>query len=197
MNTTLVFGFLLLAMPAYFTPGPNNLMLMASGARFGVQRTIPHGLGIVFGFPLMVFAVGFGLGAVFTAFPIVKTVLKYLAAAYFLWMAWHLLGLKIGKAGGASRPMRFIEAALFQWVNPKAWAMAASFVAAFVQPGPERMISLIWVVAGCLFLAPFSSIVWVVFGQQFHKFLERTGGEKYLGAGLAVLMLLAVVLFLL
>lgn len=197
MDNTLVAGFLLLAVPAFFTPGPNNLMLMTSSAKFGISRTVPHALGIIFGFPLMVFLVGLGLGEVFATYPVVKTVMKYLAALYFLWMAWHLLGLRIGATGGAERPMKTVEAALFQWVNPKAWAMATSLVAAFVLAGAGRYESLFWVSLGCLALAPLSSILWMVFGQQLQMLLVRTGAERFLGAILALLMVVAVVLFLL
>lgn len=197
MDMTLVVGFLLLTVPAFFTPGPNNLMLMTSSAKFGPMRTLPHALGIVLGFPFMVLAVGLGLGEIFAIFPVLKTIMKYAAAAYFLWMAWHLLGLKIGEVGGAERPLGTIEAALFQWINPKAWAMSTSFIAAFVSVGEGRTASILWVTAGCLALAPFSSLVWMVFGQQLHGFLVRTGTERYLGAILAGLMVVAVVLFLL
>src|SRR5690606_25462134 len=165
MDPAIPAGFLLLAVPAYFTPGPNNLMLMTSAAKFGPRRTLPHALGIVIGFPFMVFLVGLGLGEVFTAYPAVKQVMRYLAAAYFLWMAWHLLGLRIGEAGGSERPLKAIEAALFQWVNPKAWAMATSFVAAFVVAGEGRFASLVLLTLGCLALAPLSSATWMVFGQ--------------------------------
>ncbi len=197
MDTTLILGFLLLAIPSYFTPGPNNLMLLTSSAKFGVRRTVPHALGIIFGFPFMVFAVGLGLGEVFTWFPALKTILKYLAAAYFLWMAWHLLGLKIGAATATERAMTTLEAALFQWVNPKAWAMAASFVAAFVIPGDGRITSIVLLTLGCLAIAPLSSVVWMVFGQQLQNLLRRAGAERFLGLILALLMVAAVVLFLL
>lgn len=196
MDATLIAGFLLLAVPAYFTPGPNNLMLMSSAAKFGLGRTVPHALGIIFGFPFMVFAIGLGLGEVFTLFPVVKTVLKYAAVAYFLWMAWHLLGLKVGSAGGRERPMRVLEASLFQWINPKAWAMATSFVGVFVVAGEGHFASLVWVTLGCVLLAPLSSITWMVFGKRLQVFLQRTGGERYLGVILAVLMVGAVILFL-
>ena len=138
MDTPLIGAFLLLAIPTFFTPGPNNLMLMTSSAKFGLMRTLPHAIGIGFGFPFMVFAVSLGLGEVFVAFPLAKTVLKYLAAAYLLWMAWHLLGLRIGEAEARERPMRPHEAILFQWINPKGWVMATSFAAAFVTNGPDR-----------------------------------------------------------
>lgn len=196
MDFSIAVGFLLLTVPAFFTPGPNNLMLMTSAAKFGLGRTVPHAIGIIFGFPFMVFAVGLGLGEVFTAFPVIKTVMKYAAAAYFLWMAWHLLGLKIGEAEASARPLKAHESALFQWVNPKAWAMATSFVAAFIMPGEARLFSLLAVTLGCLALAPFSSIVWMVFGQQVQAFLKRTNSERFLGAILAVLMCIAVILFL-
>lgn len=194
MNLDLIAAFFLLAVPAFFTPGPNNLMLMTSAAKFGPMRTVPHALGIVLGYPFMVFAVGLGLGEVFSIFPALKTILKYAAAAYFVWMAWHLLGLKIGVATASERPMGTLEAALFQWINPKAWAMATSFAATFVVVGDGRFFSLIAVTAGCLLIAPFSSLTWMVFGQQLQAFLVRTGMERFLGPLLAALMVVAVVI---
>lgn len=197
MDFTIAASFLLLAVPSFFTPGPNNLMLMTSAARFGLGRTVPHAVGIVLGFPFMVFVIGLGLGEVFAAYPAIKEVLKYVAAAYFLYMAWHLLGLKIGAMRGSDRPLGVTAAALFQWVNPKAWAMAASFVAAFVGAGEGHYQSLFWLTFGCLLLAPLSSLVWMAFGERLQAFLKRTHGERFLGAILALLMLTAVVLFVL
>ena len=196
MSGSTIIAFLLLTVPAFITPGPNNLMLMASGARFGVRRTLPHLLGIHIGFPLMLFVIGLGLGELFTLYPLVGIVLKYVSALYFLWMAWHLLGLKIGEGEKVSRPMRFYEAMLFQWVNPKAWAIAISFVAAFIVPGEGRLLSLVLIALGCLVVGPFASVVWLVSGQQLHNLLRRTRTEKYLGVFMAILMLSAVVLFL-
>ena len=195
MNMTLIGSFLLLAIPAFFTPGPNNLMMMTSSAKYGFRRTVPHAAGVVFGFPLMVFIVSLGLGEVFTAFPLAKTVFKYIAAAYLLWMAWHLLGLRIGEAEARERPLRPHESALFQWINPKGWAMATSFAAAFVASGPERFGSIVWLSLGCLAIVPLSSVTWMVFGERLQSFLRKTGGERYLGGILALLMLVAVILF--
>ncbi len=195
MNVALIWSFLLLAVPAYFTPGPNNLMLMTSTARFGFMRTVPHGVGIVFGFPFMVFVVALGLGEVFHAFPVVKTVLKYISAAYLLWLAWHLLSLRIGSVEARARPLRAYEAALFQWINPKGWAMAASFAAAFVVGGEQRFASIIWLTLGCLTLSPLSTLTWMGFGESLQAFLTRTGLERYLGVALALLLVAAVILF--
>ena len=197
MDTALPVAFLAAAIPTFFTPGPNNLMLMASSAKFGINRTVPHMLGICVGFPLMVFVVGLGLGEIFTQYPWLKTILKYVAAANFLWLAWTLLGLKIGDAKASERPLNFLEAALFQWVNPKAWAMAVSFVVLVVEPGEGRIVTLLLLSLGCLLLGPFSSFLWMAFGDQLEKLLRRTGTERFLGAILAGMMLIAVVLFLL
>ncbi|MEX0629014.1 MAG: LysE family translocator [Cucumibacter sp.] len=196
MQVDLVASFLLLALPTYFTPGPNNLMLMTSTAKFGVGRTLRHALGICIGFPIMVFGVGLGLGELFAAYPWVKTAMRYAAAAYFLWMAWHLLGIRI-TAGGqpAGRPMTFIEAVAFQWVNPKAWAMATSFVAALVVSGEGRLASILWLTLGAVAVAPFSTALWMLFGQQLALWLKRTGLERSLGMLLAALMVAAVALF--
>lgn len=197
MNFALIAGFVMLAIPAFFTPGPNNLMLMTSAAKFGPRRTLAHGLGIVLGFPLMVFLVGLGLGEIFVAFPLAKTVLRYASALYFVWMAWHLLGLKVGEARGRERPLTTLEGALFQWINPKAWVMGVSFVGAFVPAGPGHLTGLLWLTLGTLCVAPLSTATWMFFGHQLESFLRKTGTERYLGAILAVLMMGAVLLVLL
>jgi len=197
MSPALLAAFLAAAIPSFFTPGPNNLMLMASTARFGLARTIPMAAGICLGFPLMVLVIGLGLSEVFVQYPWLKSVLKYVAAANFLWMAWQLLGLKIGESQGAERPLGFFQAMLFQWVNPKAWAMAVSLVALVVDPGESRVLTLVFVTLGCLALSPFSSFLWMVFGRQLDRVLKRAGLERFLGAILAALMIVAVVLFLL
>lgn len=194
---TAILSFLTLAIPTYFSPGPNNLMLMTSGAKFGVRRTVPHALGIIFGFGFMVFLVALGLGQLFQAYPVVKDVLRYAAAAYFLYLAWRLLGVRIDMSGAetAGRPMTFLEAAAFQWINPKAWAMATGYVAAFVASGDWWLASILWLTAGTVALGPFSAVIWVGFGRQLALLLQRTGLEHVLGWILAGLMLIAVALF--
>lgn len=195
-NSSLVAAFLLAGVSSFFSPGPNNLMLMTSSAKFGLARTVPHAMGICVGFPVMVFVVGLGLGEVFTAYPVINQVMRYGAAAYFLWMAWTMLGIKIGAASGTERPMTLIEGALFQWINPKAWAMAVSFVAVFVPPGEGRLLNLLILSFGCLLLGPFSTAAWMVFGKALIAFLKRTDTDRLLGWILAGLMLASVVLFL-
>jgi threonine/homoserine/homoserine lactone efflux protein len=115
---------ILFALVTSITPGPNNTMLLASGVNFGFRRTLPHVFGISLGVVVLMLAVGFGLGEAFQRFPVLYTVLEIASVAYLLYLAW-----KIGTSGevklrsGERRPMKLIEAAAFQWVNPKAWMM--------------------------------------------------------------------------
>lgn len=195
MDATALTAFVAAAIPGFFTPGPNNLMLMASSAKFGFARTVPHGLGVTIGFALMVVVVGFGLGQVFQYLPWLETVLKILAAINLLYLAWTLLGLKIKDQGAGERPLTFLEAAGFQWINPKAWALAVSFVAMVVDAGPARYWGLAVVGIGCLVIGALSSPTWMVFGERLEKLLKRTGGERFLGITMAVLVIASVVLF--
>ncbi|MCB9994204.1 MAG: LysE family translocator [Hyphomicrobiaceae bacterium] len=191
-------NFLLVTGTALFTPGPNNLMLLTSAAKFGPRATIPHGMGVVSGFCLMTFLLGLGVAEVMTAFPALKWILKYAAIAYFAYMAYKLLGVSFeGKANGTrSRPMRYYEAVLFQWINPKAWVIGISFVVAFVQPGENRLWSLLAIIGGLLVVSSASTVTWILFGERLRAFLRATGFEHRLGIILAGLMGIAIVLFL-
>ena len=117
------------------TPGPNNMMLLASGAHFGFARTVPHMLGVTLGFGVMVLAIGLGIGSLFTTYPILYSILRIMGTLYLLYLAW-----RIATSGGfgektmSGEPMTFLQAAAFQWVNPKAWAMALGAITAFVAP---------------------------------------------------------------
>lgn len=126
-------ALLVYAFVTSITPGPNNLMLLASGVNFGFVRTIPHALGIGGGFLTLLLAVGFGLGAVLAAFPALHIALKVAGGAYLVYLAWRIAMSRSMGSGNTSRarPMTFLEAAAFQWVNPKAWMMVVGAVAAF------------------------------------------------------------------
>src|SRR5262249_2063697 len=111
------------------TPGPNNVMLTASGANFGFRRTLPHMFGISAGCAVQLIAVGAGLGALFSHWPVLQTVLQWAGAAYLLWLGWKLIGSGEIREGHAAQPVTFLQAAAFQFVNPKAWVMSLSAVA--------------------------------------------------------------------
>ena len=154
------------------TPGPNNLMLMASGANFGFIRSIPHMLGISICFMVMLFAVGAGLVQIFDRFPVIYDVLKIASVIYMLWLAWKIANAApITKNAQAGAPMTFLQAAAFQWVNPKAWAMALTAITVYVGDA-----SLLWLGVGALIFAVVnlpSVSMWTFAGQQMQRFLTN------------------------
>lgn len=152
------------------TPGPNNLMLMASGANYGFRRTIPHMLGVGLGFVLMVALVGLGLMGLFDAFPITHSVLKYAGIAYLLWLAWKIANAGMPQTDGSTgRPMTFLQAAAFQWVNPKAWQMALTAITLYAPERTAWSILMVAAVFGAVNLPSVSS--WTVLGQQMTRVL--------------------------
>lgn len=154
------------------TPGPNNLMLMASGANFGFARSIPHMLGISIGFMVMLFAVGAGLVQIFDRFPVIYDILKVISVIYMLWLAWKIANAApVTKKANPGNPMTFLQAAAFQWVNPKAWAMALTAITVYIGDA-----SLLWLAAGALIFAIInlpSVSIWTIAGQQLQRFLTN------------------------
>ena len=154
------------------TPGPNNLMLMTSGVNFGFRRTLPHLLGVVLGFSLMVALIGLGLDAIFTRFPLLLPIMRYVGAAYMLWLAWKIANsgpVRDGEARG--RPLGFFGAAAFQWINPKAWVIAISALTAYAV-STDYTISVIAVALTYLAVGLPSSGAWVMFGAAMRKLLS-------------------------
>jgi threonine/homoserine/homoserine lactone efflux protein len=154
------------------TPGPNNLMLMASGTNFGFVRTIPHMLGVSVGFTLMIVLVGAGLAKVFELYTVAHTVLKYGSVAYLLYLAWKIAtSAPPGEKQVGGKPMTFVQAALFQWVNPKAWTMALTAVSAYTLPAdPVLSLLLVAAVFGAINLPSVGS--WTLMGMQLRRFLS-------------------------
>ena len=168
---------LLLALAAYafvtsVTPGPNNVMLLASGVNFGFRRTLPHMCGIALGHAFMVFVVGIGLVGMFISFPPARLVLTIISVGYMLWLAW-----KIAQAAppeGAStraRPLNFLQAAAFQWVNPKAWIMALGAVTLYAPA--QEWVAVAWVAAVFAAVNFPSVAIWAALGVGLRRFLNR------------------------
>jgi len=154
------------------TPGPNNIMLFSSGVNFGMWRTWPHAMGIAFGFGILLAAVGFGLGVLLTTYPELFLAIKIAGGLYMLYLAWRIANSgPIEVKEGAARPMTFLEAALFQWVNPKAWVMAMVAMSAYTSEGNYALNVGIVVIAFCLVNFPSVSI-WAGFGTVMRKFLQ-------------------------
>lgn len=154
------------------TPGPNNLMLMASGANFGYRRTFPHILGILIGFSVMVLMVGFGLMAMFEAFPALYNGLKIVSVAYLLWLAWKIANAASPKATSAGgRPLTFLQAAAFQWVNPKAWAVGLSTIT-LCAPDRSPLSTALVMCAFALVSLPANSL-WAWIGTMVKRWLSN------------------------
>ncbi|AQT06062.1 hypothetical protein A0U91_08015 [Acetobacter persici] len=161
------------ALVASITPGPNNTMLAASGLNHGFRRSIPHILGVTLGFVLMIGLVGLGLGVVFERFPLLYVWLKYLSAVYLLWLAWKIATASPASAdSGASQPISFMQAAGFQWVNPKAWIIAIGIVSAYL-PHENFLfgLALACIICGIMTLPCVS--LWTSFGAIMRRWLSQ------------------------
>ncbi|HBC7455093.1 TPA: LysE family translocator [Proteus mirabilis] len=160
------------------TPGPNNIMLLASGINFGLKRTMPHAIGVSLGFFVMLLAVGIGIGALIKSSPIIYNILKYLGALYLLWLAWktaisHSVEQNSNKQGS---PLTLLEAALFQWINPKSWMMAISGITLYTSPQYPYISMLLVAIIFTLINFPCVAI-WATFG---HGLRERLKNPKIL-----------------
>jgi threonine/homoserine/homoserine lactone efflux protein len=184
-----LFAFAAYCFASAITPGPNNLMLMASGANFGIRRTIPHALGVSAGFGFMVAVMGFGLGQAFIAHPPLQLLLKVVGVAYLCWLAWkiaHATGL--GDGTGGSRPMGFLQAAAFQWVNVKAWMMTMGAVSIYLDPARD-LLSETLLLAGVFTAIGFPCMLaWIFFGVGIRRFLSKPGALRAFNITMAVLL---------
>lgn len=195
MSNAVLVAFSAFAFVASITPGPNNLMLLASGMNYGFRATVPHMLGITIGFMIMLLAVGFGLGGLFTRYPALYTILKWVGAVYLLWLAWRIAtaGPATDSAGAsAGRPLGFIGASLFQWVNPKAWAMAVTAFSTYVPTSASWRWDLLMVGLFALINAPCIS-VWTLFGTTLKRWLREPRAARLFNWTMAALLLASLV----
>jgi threonine/homoserine/homoserine lactone efflux protein len=191
MQADTLLALFLFAFTTSITPGPNNMMLFASGVNFGFVRTIPHMLGIGVGFFLLLIAVGFGLGALLHSVPVVYTALKFAGGAYLIWIAWKIgtsRSLSEGKA--SAQPMTFIGAAAFQWVNPKAWVMAVSAMATYTSSESYLFSVLVVGVVFALVNVP-SVSTWAGFGSALRQWLSEPSRLKWFNITMAVLLVIS------
>lgn len=192
LSFDLMLAFALFAFVTSVTPGPNNAMLLASGVNFGFQRTIPHILGISSGFLVLVLAVGLGLGAVFTAYPVLYTLLRYAGAAYLLYLAWNIArsGPASEDTEGKGKPLGFWGAAAFQWVNPKAWVMAIGAISTYTPLQGYTTNVVIIATVFALINAP-SVGVWAGFGSVLRNVLRDRRWLRVFNFGMAALLVIS------
>ncbi|MBP2302169.1 LysE family translocator [Azospirillum picis] len=189
MTADLLITFIGYAFVTSITPGPNNTMLLASGVNFGFRPSLPHILGITLGFTLMVLAVGLGLGAVFQIVPVLHSILRFLGAAYLLYLAWRIAGTGAPDDGtaGTTRPLSVMQAAAFQWVNPKAWIMAIGAVATYAPQADYAVNIGVLTVLFALVNGPCVA-VWAAAGTSLRRFLTNPRKRRRFNIGMAVLL---------
>jgi len=193
MPVETAFAVALFAIASTFTPGPNNIMLAASGANFGFARTIPHMAGVSLGFVVLLAAAGMGLGALMLAVLQIQTALKICGAGYLLWLAW-----KIAHAGAAgegdsrARPLTFLQAAAFQWVNPKGVITAIGAIALYVRPDHARTdLGLLLAVFGLVTVG--SVVAWSAFGVALAGLLRNPRQAQIFNICMALALVISIV----
>ena len=194
MTVELFTGLALFSFVSSITPGPNNLMLMASGANFGFRRTLPHMLGVGLGFTAMVTLVGLGLVGLFEAYPLSYEVLKVVSVVYLVYLAWKIAtsaapaGTEVS-ADTQGKPITFIQAVLFQWVNPKAWPMALTALTVYAPSQNFLSVLLVAVVFGGINLPCVS--LWTLLGQQLQRLLTSRRRLVVFNVSMAVLLVVS------
>jgi threonine/homoserine/homoserine lactone efflux protein len=190
MSHQLILAFVVFAVVMFFTPGPNNVMLLASGLNFGFRRTLPHIAGVTFGFAFMVGAVGIGLGTVFMAYPVLQTILKYAGAAYLIYLAVVIAMSEPVKPDQDNRrgPMTFWGAAMFQWVNAKGWVMVIGTITAYAAIAAYPWNITIQVTLS-LVLGALSCTAWALFGSSLRPVLTSRRVVRTFNIIMAVLLL--------
>jgi threonine/homoserine/homoserine lactone efflux protein len=190
MSQPLLIAFIVFAAVMFFTPGPNNIMVLSSGLTYGFRRTVPHIAGITIGFAFMVGAVGLGFGTIFIAYPVLQTMLKYAGAAYLIYLAAVIAMSKPVPPGQDNRrgPMTFWGAAMFQWVNVKGWVMVIGTITAYA-----GIASFPWniaiQVALSLMLGVVSTSTWTLSGSSLRSVMTSPKAVRAFNIVMAVLLL--------
>jgi threonine/homoserine/homoserine lactone efflux protein len=178
-----------------FTPGPNNIMIMSSGLNFGIKRSFPHYLGICLGFPAMILLAGMGITILFVRFPLFHQIIKIVGAIYMLYLAWQIAisHFKVNKLTRPN-PLTFIQAFLFQWVNPKAWVMGMGAIAAYTTPEANLFYQVLLICITFMIVGIPSAGIWLFFGSVLKHFLTNDTHRKYFNYAMSLLLVISIAL---
>jgi len=172
------------------TPGPNNAMIMASGLNYGIRRSMPHYTGIVFGFPLMVLAVGMGIAQVFEVYPVLHLVLKVVGAAYLCYLAYKIASAPISQNNSSEgKPFSFLQAAAFQWVNPKAWVLAVGATVTYTTLGEGYLVQVLTICLIFLFCGAPCIMLWLWGGASLKTLMRTPLYVRLFNGSMAVLLI--------
>jgi threonine/homoserine/homoserine lactone efflux protein len=196
MASELLFPLLLFALVGSLTPGPNNIMLAASGVNYGFRRTVPHMIGICIGFPLMFLAVGTGLSQVFEKAPITHTALKLMGSVYLLWLAWRVATAEPVSTTAPNEtknhPISFLQAAAFQWVNPKAWILVLGATATYTEIDQALLPQVIAITLIFAVVSIFSVTIWTMLGVGIAQALKDSRSRRVFNFTMAAALTVSV-----
>jgi threonine/homoserine/homoserine lactone efflux protein len=184
-SALIVYYFIMFA-----TPGPNNAMLTASGMKFGYLRTLPHIIGIPLGHFIQITLVCYGLGNVFIKFPQIQFYMKFLCFVYLFYLSWKMLGSISVTKKETGRPLKFYEASLFQFINPKAWTVAIAAVSGFFPSDENFFVATMFLAVTAPFVCIPSISLWALFGNSLRTFVSNTKTKKIIEYILAILLIL-------
>jgi threonine/homoserine/homoserine lactone efflux protein len=178
-----------------FTPGPNNILVASSGVNFGFRATVPHILGVTIGYPLMLLLVGVGLSRIFTQVPSVHTVLKYACIAYLLYLAWRIASAPVlnTETRRSAKPLTFLQAAAFQWVNGKGWVVALSAVTTYTVVNATLTMQVLALAALALLITLASVCCWTLFGSVLRQYLHTQRRRRWFNYSMAALLVASIV----
>jgi len=191
MSASLLLPLALFSFVSAITPGPNNVMLASSGLHYGMRRTVPHMAGIALGFVVMLLVLGLGLGSVFVRWPGLHHVLQWACAAYLLFLAWQIATVPTTlEQARSGRPFSFLQAAGFQWLNPKAWVVAMGIIAVYVPPA-NFFLNLCLATLVCTLSGLPALVIWTLFGMALRRLLQRPGMVRGFNVCMALLLVVS------
>ena len=177
-----------------FTPGPNNIMVASSGVNFGFRATIPHILGISFGFPIMLLIVGLGLAKIFLAVPLVHVAFKYISIVYLVYLAFRIAtAAEADAARGTAKPLTFMQAVAFQWINVKAWIIAVSAVTTYTVVNSSLLLQISAIALMDVGITLASVCCWTLFGHFLREYLHTDSRRRRFNYTMAALLLLSII----
>ena len=190
INFTLFSALAAFYFTMFFTPGPNNAMLTASGMKFGFVRTIPHLIGISLGHVFQIGLTCFGLANLFLIYPQVQFYMKILCFLYLLYLGWKMIGSFSSMQKETGRPLRFYEASLFQFINPKAWSIAVTVASGFFPTEENIFVGVAFVTVTAAVINLPTCSLWALFGSGLRKFVNNEKIKKLIEYLLAILLVL-------
>ena len=174
----------------FITPGPNNAMLTASGMKFGFVKTLPHAIGIPIGHIFQIGLTCFGLANLFLIYPQIQFYMKILCFLYMIYLSWKMLGSFSVVKKETGKPLKFYEASLFQFINPKAWSIAVTVASGFFPTEENIFIGVMFVVITAAIINLPTCSLWALFGSGLRKFINDTKIKKIIEYLLALLLIL-------